>query len=193
MRTVVTLFLFLAPVLAETRSTCDTPLELDFRPERELRIRARSGDVDVIGTNTSKIRITCELRKDPVRARDIELSFREANVSELKIHGGPDSDVRIRIEVPNRTHLWVRVPAGDLTISGVAGHKDVELRAGDLKISVGEASHYSRVDGSVWAGDLNASAFGINKGGLFRSFRKTGLPGQYRLHAHVGAGDLVLH
>jgi hypothetical protein len=193
MRSVVTLFLFLVPALSETRSTCDAPLQLDFQPERELRIRARSGDVDVIGTNTSKIKITCELRKQPEKARDIELTFREAATSDLRIHGGPSDDVRIRIEIPNRTHLWVRVPAGDLTITGVAGNKDVELHAGDLKISVGDASHYRHVDGSVWAGDLTASAFGVSKGGLFRSFKKTGLPGQYRLHAHVGAGDLVLH
>ena len=33
--------------------------------------------------------------------------------------------------------------------------------------------------------------FGETKDGLFRSFEKTGT-GHYRLHAHVGAGDLNL-
>jgi hypothetical protein len=44
----------------------------------------------------------------------------------------------------------------------------------------------------VTAGDVKAPAFGVNKGGLFRSFRKEYPGGKYRLHAHVGAGDLVL-
>jgi hypothetical protein len=42
------------------------------------------------------------------------------------------------------------------------------------------------------AGDLTASAFGVNKDGLFRSFEQNNPSGKYRLHAHVGAGDLTL-
>ena len=42
------------------------------------------------------------------------------------------------------------------------------------------------------AGDLTASAFGVSKDGLFRSFEKDNLSGKYRLHAYVGAGDLTL-
>jgi hypothetical protein len=44
----------------------------------------------------------------------------------------------------------------------------------------------------VLAGDLTASAFGVSKDGLFRSFEKDNLSGKYRLHAYVGAGDLTL-
>jgi hypothetical protein len=44
----------------------------------------------------------------------------------------------------------------------------------------------------VLAGDLTASAFGVSKDGLFRSFEKDNPSGKYRLHAHVGAGDLTL-
>jgi hypothetical protein len=39
---------------------------------------------------------------------------------------------------------------------------------------------------------LNAPAFGVSKGGLFRSFQRESLGGRYRLHADVGAGDIVL-
>jgi hypothetical protein len=41
------------------------------------------------------------------------------------------------------------------------------------------------------AGNLDASAFNISKGGLFRSFNEQG-PGKYRLHAHVTTGEIDL-
>jgi hypothetical protein len=50
---------------------------------------------------------------------------------------------------------------------------------------------YSRVDASLWAGDLDAPPFNVSKGGLFRSFDWKG-NGSYTLHAHLMAGDLRL-
>ena len=47
------------------------------------------------------------------------------------------------------------------------------------------------MDASVLSGDLSGRPFGEEHGGLFRSFEKVG-NGKYRLHAHVGAGDLTL-
>jgi hypothetical protein len=83
------------------------------------------------------------------------------------------------------------MPFGDLTVEGVSGDKDVELHAGDLNIEVGDANDYRRVDASVNAGDISAGPFGEARDGLFRSFQKTG-DGRYKLHAHLGAGDLTL-
>jgi hypothetical protein len=87
--------------------------------------------------------------------------------------------------------LFVRMPAGELTLEGISGDKDVEMHAGELTISVGNASDYSFVDASVYTGDLEGAPFGESHGGLFRSFHKTG-NGRYKLHAHVGAGQLTL-
>jgi len=80
----------------------------------------------------------------------------------------------------------VRSPAGDLSLSGVVGDKDVEIHAGDLTISVGDPASYKHADASVRR-DSNAGAFGIVKDGLFRSFNKDNSAGKYRLHAHVAA------
>jgi len=66
----------------------------------------------------------------------------------------------------------------------------VELSFGDLTIEA-NPEDYAHVDASVYSGDLDAEPFAISKGGLFRSFEKRG-PGKYRLHAHVGAGELML-
>jgi len=40
-------------------------------------------------------------------------------------------------------------------------------------------------------GSIEASAFDVSKGGLFRSFEQQG-PGKYRLHAHVMTGEIDL-
>lgn len=157
-----------------------------------MRIHVRSGDIDIIGQDSPKINVSCEVRDDE-RARDIHISFHnEGKAGDLRISGGPNNNVHVRILVPRASHLFVRSPAGDLTVRDVIGDKDAELHAGDLTISVGRASDYAHADGSVLAGDLNASAFDVTKDGLFRSFEKNNPSGKYHLHAHVGAGDLVL-
>jgi len=155
-------------------------------------MQIRSADIEVTGSDSPLVRVTCELKRDD-EARNITIRFRtDGNSGNLRVRGGPNDDVRIRIEVPKNSSLFVRAPAGDLTVSGVTGDKDVEIHAGDLTISVGNPADYKHADASVWAGDLSASAFGVTKDGLFRSFDKDNASGKYRLHAHVGAGDLVL-
>ncbi|HLY15814.1 MAG TPA: hypothetical protein VKR61_01260 [Bryobacteraceae bacterium] len=181
-----------ALAFGDDRTNCGRDFETAFQSGNELRIHARSGDIEINGSDAAKIRVSCELR-DQDRAREVRIAFRtEGNSGDLRITGGPTNNFRIRIDVPRKLRLFVRSPAGDLTINGVTGDKDVELHAGDLTIAVGAAADYAHADGSVLAGDLSASAFGVTKDGLFRSFEKDNPSGKYRLHAHVGAGDLVL-
>ncbi len=156
-------------------------------------MRIRAGDIEVIGVDAPMLRVSCEFNKRPERAREITITFKpDGKSGQLHIRGGPTSDGHFRIEIPRTSSLFVRSPAGDLSVSGVAGDKDVEIHAGDLTIEVGNATDYKHADASVYAGDLTATAFGVIKDGLFRSFDKDNAGGKYRLHAHVGAGDLVL-
>ncbi|PYT25256.1 MAG: hypothetical protein DMG57_25850 [Acidobacteria bacterium] len=186
---------FLVPLLAfggQVKGTCERPFEANFQSGGKLRLELRSGDIDVTGTDAQVVRVTCELKR-PEREKDITIRFDSAaGFGDLRISGGPNSDVKFRIEVPKNSNLVVRSPAGDLSLSGVVGDKDVEIHAGDLTISVGDPASYKHADASVYAGDLNAGAFGIVKDGLFRSFNKDNSAGKYRLHAHVAAGDLIL-
>ena len=178
--------------LGDSRGTCEKSFETPFRTGGELQMHLRSGDIDIKGTDTDKIVVSCDLQAFE-RAGDVRIGFRSAGKSgTLRVSGGPTSNFHVRIEVPRNTHLFVRSPAGDLKMSGVVGNKDVEMHAGDLTIAVGRASDYSHADGSVLVGDLVAPAFAINKDGLFRSFEKDNRTGKYRLHAHVGAGEVIL-
>lgn len=188
------LCIFLPPfaICGSAAGTCERTFEAPFQPGGDIRMRLRSGDIEVRGGDSPVLRVSCHMQH-PERAKEVAIAFEPGGKSgTLSIHGGPNNDIRFRIEVPKNTNLYVRSPAGDVSVSGVVGDKDVEIHAGDLVISVGDAADYRHADASVYAGDLSARAFGVSKDGLFRSFDKDNPGGKYRLHAHVGAGDLVL-
>jgi hypothetical protein len=154
-------------------------------------VHLRSGEFRIVGRADNRIAVHLNGR-NAGNARDLTVRFRRLdNAADLRVFGGPKNNLEVTIEVPSSTMLFVRMPAGDLSIEGVSGDKDVELHAGDLTIAVGNAADYSHVDASVMSGDLEAPPFGESHGGLFRSFEKSG-SGKYKLHAHVGAGDLTL-
>jgi hypothetical protein len=168
------------------------PFEVDLPYDQKLTLDLRSGDYRVAASSGEKISVrTTGDRAE--KGRDVSLSFKHMNNhAELRLTGGPTNNgPTIEIGVPKSSNLIVRMPFGDLNIEGVSGDKDVEMHAGDLNIEVGNPADYAHVDASVGAGDINAGPFGENKDGLFRSFEKSG-PGRYRLHAHIGAGDLNL-
>jgi hypothetical protein len=168
------------------------PFEVALPYDQKLSLDLRSGDYRVIGSTAEKVSVrTTGDRAE--KGREVSLTFKHMNNhAELRMTGGPiNNGPSILIEVPKASNLIVRLPFGDLTIEGVSGDKDVEMHAGDLNIAVGNPADYGHVDASVGAGDISAGPFGETKDGLFRSFEKTGT-GRYRLHAHVGAGDLNL-
>ena len=103
----------------------------------------------------------------------------------------PHQNFRVRVEVPARCDLQVRLTAGDLRVGAIEGHKDLFTRAGDLWVAVPNPGVYGPVRASVWAGDIHARAFGGEKGGLFRSFEWKG-GGPYALRAATWAGDITL-
>jgi hypothetical protein len=167
------------------------PFTADFNSGGKLRMYLRSGDFHIVGGSDNRITVRITGRNAD-RASDMRVQLEGSNNSaDLTVSGGPRNDLEVRIEVPKKTGLYVRMSAGNLELQHVTGDKDAELHAGELLIDVGDASDYSRVDASVYSGGLEASPFGESHGGLFRSFHKEG-NGRYHLHAHVGAGDLTL-
>jgi hypothetical protein len=167
------------------------PFTADFNSGGKLRMYLRSGDFRIVGGADNKITVRITGR-NAYRASDMRVQLEgSGNAADLTVSGGPKNELEVTIEVPKKTGLYVRMPAGNLELHHVTGDKDAELHAGELIIDVGDAGDYSRVDASVYSGGLEASPFGESHGGLFRSFHKEG-NGKYHLHAHVGAGDLTL-
>jgi hypothetical protein len=175
----------------EVKDLQNHPFAVDFPSGSKLRLHLRSGEFRIVGRSDNKIAVRLAGRSSD-NARDLTVRFRRRdNDADLRVFGGPRNNLEVTIEVPSSVTLFARMFAGDLSVEGVSGDKDVELRAGDLTISVGDAADYGHVDASVLSGDIEAAPFHESHGGLFRSFEKTGA-GKYRLHAHVGAGDLTL-
>jgi hypothetical protein len=185
-------FALAGAAFAEQRGSCERAFEAQFRPAAELQLQLRAGDVDIAGSDSTAVRVECRL--DPGdNPKDVAIVFEDKGQSaSLRISGGPTDNVRFRILVPRESNLRVRFTAGDMDISGIRGHLDIGMRAGDLTVHVGDPNLYSRAEASVKAGDIQASAFGVHKGGLFRSFRHDQPGGRYRLRASLWAGDIKL-
>jgi hypothetical protein len=165
--------------------------EADFPSGGALRIKVRGGGIKIFGGDENKIMVRYEGdNADQVKNVKVRLETIGTR-GELEISGGPRNEFRIMIQVPRKTGIVVRVPGGDLNVEGIEGDKDVELTGGSLTLRAGDPQQYGRVDASVYAGGLNPGPFANSQGGLFNSFKHQG-PGRYRLHAHVGAGDLTL-
>lgn len=114
------------------------------------------------------------------------------STAEVRVADTPDNKFDAIIDVPRLSNLWVRLTAGELNVEAVQGDKNLEIRAGDLQVEIPHPEEYGHRDASVTMGGLDASAFDVSKGGMFRSFEQQG-PGKYRLHAHVLTGDVNLH
>lgn len=177
----------------ETKDLRNHPFSVDFPSGGQLRLYLRSGSSRIVGTDAGKLSVRFQGR-NAYKAQDLTVRLKrlDDHSAELHVFGGPKNELEVTVEVPKTSGIFVRMGAGELSVTDISGDKDIELHAGDLSIAVGSASDYAQVDASVTAGNLDAAPFGESHGGLFRSFGKSGA-GKHKLHAHIGAGNLELH
>ncbi len=191
MRTLFTLLLlgtaFVSAQDAKIDELGKSPVEAKFVSGGRIRMDLCSSGIEIVGTDDAAVRVSYHPERDNVRVR-LQISGDHAD---LRLTGCPHNNFQARIEIPKSSALYVRMMAGQLDVRDVTGDKDVELSFGQLNIDVGKTEQYARVDASVNSGQIDALAFAVSKGGLFRSFDQKG-PGRYRVHAHVGAGQLEL-
>jgi len=180
---------------ASAQSTSDgrtsDSLERAFASNGHIRMDLSAGDYTISGAAGDKIRIEWKVRSAEQLSRvKVRADVRGADAS-IATETPNNSNFKAVIQLPPQADLYVRLTAGDLRVESIRGNKDIEVRAGDVDIDVGRPEDYKHVDAALWAGDLTAAPFNVNKGGLFRSFDWDG-SGPYRLHAHLMAGDLRL-
>lgn len=163
-----------------------SPVQAKFAAGGRVRMDLCSAGIQLVGRDDNAVRVSYEPDHDvKVRIRVL------GDEADLRVTGCPSNNFKITIEIPKTSGLDVRMFAGDLEISGIAGDKDVRMHFGELRMEIGNPADCALVSASVTSGSLTASAFNVAKGGLFRSFEQSG-PGKYRVHAHIGAGDLQL-
>jgi hypothetical protein len=165
-------------------------VEQKFAPGGRIKLELGGGDYDVRAGADDKIVVSYTTgADDDMKHVDARVSA-FTGAAKVQVHG-PHTNFHATIEVPAHSDLNLRLLAGDIRITGIEGNKDLMSHAGDMTVDVGRADDYGTVAASINAGDLNAPAFRVSKGGLFRSFSHHGT-GKYTLRAHLGAGDLTL-
>jgi hypothetical protein len=181
-----------ATVTAGDQGATSTPdsLSRPFAAGGRISMDLSAGQYKLEGGADDRIEVRWSVR-DADRLEEVRVRADVTGTNATITTDGPSNHFRVTIRVPVRADLHVRLSAGELSLRGIEGHKDVELNAGEIDIDVGRAEDYGDVDGSVWAGEIQAPPFRIAKGGLFRSFNWRG-PGKYRLHAHLMAGEVRL-
>ena len=170
----------------------DIPLSVtqQFPSRGTIQMELTAGDYAVRCAGTDQIHVSARTdypyKQKRLRA-DVEIHGTRASITT----GGPHNNTHFTIEVPCRSNLLIRLQAGDIQVEKIEGDLDISSHAGNVNVEVEHAQDYRSVDASVYAGDLNAPAFGASTGGLFRSVHWTG-SGMYKLRTHLGAGDLNL-
>jgi hypothetical protein len=170
----------------------DAPLSVtrQFPSRGTIQMHLTGGDYSVRCAGADQIHVTATTDYPNNQKRlgaDVEIRGTQASITTT----GPHNNTHFTIEVPCQSNLLIRLQAGDIQVERIEGDLDIASHAGDVNVEVPRASDYRSVDASVYAGDLNAPAFGASTGGLFRSLHWTG-SGVYKLRAHLGAGDLNL-
>jgi hypothetical protein len=180
--------------LAQSAVPCGQTLASPLRPNATLSIHSIAAGIEIVGTDQNTVRVSCSA-EDMDSARQVQLQLTGAPTGAKLTLTGPHlkhGNLAVRIEVPRKTNLGLEMAAGDVKVAGVVGDKDLTLRAGAITISSVHASNYKDIDASVAIGQVNISPDGETKGGFFRDFRKQNPDGEYRLHAHVTTGNIVL-
>jgi hypothetical protein len=182
--------------LAETKVPCDQTLTAPLRSSAVLVIESRPTGLEIVGTDQEKIHVTCQGGNSEEAAPHILLQFSPSrDGGKLTIEGSHvrhDNNLQIKIEVPWKTNLRVRMPAGEVKVEEIKGDKDIDLYAGQITISSAHEWNYRSVNASVAIGQVRASVYDADKGGFFRNFTKKTADGEYRLHAHVTTGEIDL-
>lgn len=182
--------------LAEAKIPCRQTLNRALQPRAVLIIDSIPAGLQIVGTDQETLHVSCTAGSTEI-AEGVALHFSPtANGGKLSIEGAHlqhgDNNLEITIEVPRRTNLGIRMFAGEVRVEEVKGDKDIKLGAGQITISSIHDGDYRSVNASVGIGEVQARAFGVDKGGFFRSFSRANSSGDYRLQAHVTTGEIDL-
>jgi hypothetical protein len=176
--------LFASAQVSGTRSA-----SFDVPSGHEIRMDLSAGEYEIVGGAEGKVRVSwsADHRHD---ADNVKVRFKTER-SRARLETDDTKDVHVVIQVPSRSDLYVRLSAGELSVSGIEGNKDIGLTAGELRINVGDPENYRDVHSSVRIGEITAKPFNVKKEGFFRGIDFNG-KGTYSLRATVTVGEVIL-
>jgi hypothetical protein len=181
----------LVPSLLHAQNAGGTSAQQKFISGGTIRLHLEAGGYTVTPSDSEDIVVSCRANTEQQLKR-IKVVIKSIGASaEVYVSETPHNNFQATIEVPRRSNLWARLTAGELDVRGVEGDKNLEVLAGRIQVDVPHPDLYGHRDASVMTGSIEASAFDVSKGGLFRSFEQHG-PGKFYLHAHVMTGEIDL-
>lgn len=181
--------LLLAATLVSAQTKNAGKLQLSLTPGTPLTLELSSGDYRIEPGAADKLVIKSQGR-NPAERRKVHFGL-NATPQEASVRVDGPQNFAATIQIPKNVSLNIRLNSGRLTLARIEGDKNIESNAGKLAIDVGRPEDYGTVEASVNVGDIDASAFHGSKSGVLQSFSATG-PGKYRLHVHVGTGQIKL-
>jgi hypothetical protein len=181
----------LVPGLLHAQHDHEASTQQKFISGGTIRLQLEAGGYTVTAGDSENITVTCDANTEE-QIGSVKVRIKPSAASaDVYVSNTPDNHFHATIEVPRHSNLWGRLSAGELRVEGVEGDKNLALRAGRLEIDIPHPELYGHREASVTTGSIEASAFDVSKGGLFRSFEQEG-PGKYRLQVHVMAGEIDL-
>ena len=164
-----------------------TSLDRDFVSGGDIRMHLSAGAYKITASKDNNIHLHWSTRDESALKKVKVRAEVKGTSADIKTEGPDNEKFTVEIEIPAQSNVVMRFTAGDFSMEGIEGNKDIAGYAGDLSIDVGDAKQYKEVHASVTTGDLDASAFHVSKGGLFRSFDQKG-SGPYTLRVKLRAG-----
>ena len=179
--------LLFGPVIRPAQTPNERSMAFDFPSGHLIRMKLSAGEYVIQATNEDKVQVRLT-SSEPRELNKTWVKFTtDHGVARLETKDA--RKVRVVIDVPTRSDLSIRLRAGELSVKGIEGHKDVSMTAGELTIDVGDPSAYGDVSASVRVGEVNARPFQVEKGGFWRGFKHSGF-GRYGLRATLGVGEI---
>jgi hypothetical protein len=161
--------------------------EKPFAPGGNIEMKLDGGNYILRGAADNVIRVAFGGNTGNARA-ELTVDGPRANVA---VKDTSHNNFHASIDVPRSSNVVIHLSAGNLEMSGIVGDKDINSGAGNVEITILDPDEYSTAEGSVKAGDIDASVFGKSGSGLNPHFDWQG-HGKYKLRASLGAGNLVL-
>jgi hypothetical protein len=179
------------PGFLHAQQGLETSAQQKFASGGAIHLHLQAGGYTITASDSENIVVTCHAHsEEQLRRVKVQIKASASN-ADVYVSETPHNNFQATIEVPRHSDLWARLSAGELVVEGVEGDKNVEVLAGRIQVDIPHPEQYGHRDASVTTGSIEASAFDVSKGGLFRSFEQQG-PGKYRLHAHVMTGEIDL-
>jgi hypothetical protein len=187
--------LAIASVLADSQAAVPgmPPPQVDkkFVTGGSIHMDLSAGGYVIEGTPDPSIRIRWTTR-DAADAGSVRATADVKGTDARVTIAGPKNGFSARVEVPVRSNVSVSLSAGELTLGGLVGDKDLSAWAGKIDVTVPNRDDYYSVRASVTAGEIRAEPFQVHTGGVFRSFSWEG-KGRHALRVRLTAGDVILH